>query len=132
MTWKLFLLGIVLSLLAILLIGCSTGETSATAAGGIQAYYEALIAKDAVQLINSSCADWEAQARLELESFGAVKAELKDLECVEAGQDGDATVVACSGIIKAAYGNEILEIDLADRQYLAIYEGNEWRMCGYR
>ncbi|HWQ84326.1 MAG TPA: hypothetical protein VN363_07155 [Anaerolineales bacterium] len=114
------------------LTACSGSESSATAARGIQAYYEALVAKDSDQLVNYSCADWEAQAQLELESFGAVKAELKDLQCSATGQDGDATIVSCSGVISAAYGNEILEINLADRQYLAVYEGNEWRMCGYR
>jgi len=132
MKWKIILLSIVLSLLGSVISGCSADNSSATAAGGIQVYYEALIAKDADQLINSSCADWEAQAQLELESFGAVKAELQGLQCTETGQDGETTIVSCSGTIKAAYGNEILEINLADRQYLAVYEGNEWRMCGYR
>ena len=99
---------------------------------GNQAYHEGPVAKDLDRLINYSCADWEAQARLELELFGAVKAELKNLSCTDAGQDGDTTLVSCEGIIAATYGNEILEIDLADRQYLAVYEGSEWRMCGYR
>lgn len=111
---------------------CSSDNNNATAAGGIQAYQKALVAKDLDQLINYSCADWEAQARLELESFGAVQAELRDLQCADAGQDGDATVVSCTGVISAAYGNEVLEINLADRQYMAVYESNEWRMCGYR
>jgi len=110
---------------------CSS-NSNATAAGGIESYHEALVAKDLDQLINYSCADWEAQARLELESFGAVQAELRDLQCADAGQDGDTTVVSCTGVIAATYGNEVLEIDLADRQYVAAYEGNEWRMCGYR
>ena len=111
---------------------CSSTSDQATAAGGIQAYHEALVAKDLDRLINFSCAGWEAQARLELESFGAVQAELKDFQCIEAGQDGDATLISCSGILSATYGNEILEINLADRQYLAVYEADEWRMCGYR
>lgn len=115
-----------------MLSACTSGENTPSAAGSIQAYHEALVAKDVDQLINYSCAAWEAQARLELESFGAVKAELKDIRCTDAGQDGDSTVVSCSGVIAATYGNEILEINLADRQYLAVYESNEWRMCGYR
>lgn len=126
------LLTLLLILASISLSACSTSDNSATAASGIELYHEALVAKDSDQLINYSCADWEAQARLELESFGAVKAELNDLECTDAGQDGEATLVSCTGMIAAAYGNEILEINLADRQYLAVFEGNEWRMCGYR
>jgi hypothetical protein len=114
------------------LTACASSDNRATAAGAIAAYHEALVAKEIDELINYSCADWEAQARLELESFGAVQAELDDLQCEDAGQDGEATLVSCAGIITTAYGNEILEIDLADRQYLAVYEGNEWRMCGYR
>lgn len=125
-------LGIIFLASSFLMSACTSTSDQATAAGGIQAYHEALVAKDLDQLINYSCADWEAQARLELESFGAVQAELKDFQCTEAGQDGDATLVSCSGILSATYGNEILEIDLADRQYLAVYEADEWRMCGYR
>ena len=125
-------LGLMILVSTLLISACSSAGDQASAAGGIQAYHEALVAKDLDRLINYSCADWEAQARLELDSFGAVQAELMDIQCTEAGQDGDATLVSCSGILAATYGNEILEINLADRQYLAVYESDEWRMCGYR
>jgi hypothetical protein len=41
-------------------------------------YHEALVAKDQDQLINYSCADWETQALLELDSFVSVETELVD------------------------------------------------------
>ncbi len=98
----------------------------------IETYQDALVAGNVDQLVNASCADWEAQARLELNSFTAVTTQLEDRACQEAGQDGDTTLVSCTGMIKANYGAEVLEINLADRTYQTVYEGGEWRMCGYR
>jgi hypothetical protein len=98
----------------------------------VESYQNALIAGDVDQLVNASCAEWEAQARLELDSFTAVTIQLENRICQEAGKDGDTALVACTGTIKANYGAEVLEIDLADRTYQVIYEGEEWRMCGYR
>ena len=44
---------------------------------------------------------------------------------------GEFTLVGCTGTIVANYGNEVLEINLADQTYKAAFEGGEWRMCGY-
>ncbi len=79
-----------------------------------------------------SCAGWESQARTELESFSAVTVTIENPACQESGIDGELTLVSCTGKIVANYGNEVLEIDLADRTYLSANEGGEWRMCGYR
>ena len=57
---------------------------------------------------------------------GKIEESLSDLK------DGDYTIVSCEGVIIANYGNEVLEINLADQNYLSIFEGGEWRMCGYR
>lgn len=114
------------------LAGCSTGTSEAGAAEAVQAYHQALVSKDADRLANLSCADWEAQAKNELASFGAVEASLEDLSCQEAGEAEGYTLVNCSGVIRANYGAEVLEIDLSERTYQAAYEGGEWRMCGYR
>jgi len=46
--------------------------------------------------------------------------------------EGNSAIVACTGKIVANYGNEVLEIDLAAQKYQAVFEGGEWRMCGYR
>ena len=124
-------LAIFIPLIALVLAGCSPASQPGPV-DAIEAYQDALVAGDVEQLVNASCADWEAQARLELDSFTAVTTELVDRSCEEAGQDGDTTLVACTGIIKANYGAEVLEINLADRMVQAVYEGGEWRMCGYR
>lgn len=121
-------------LLAVLaLAGCSgSASDSGDPAEAVEAYFQALVEKDANRLSSLSCSAWEAEAQKELNSFGAVTAELKDLSCDSSGEEGEAALVTCSGIIAANYGNEVLEIDLADRPLQAVYEGDEWRMCGYR
>lgn len=112
-----------------ILVGCSNQDS---ADRSIQTYLQALTSGDKNQLVLSSCASWEAQAITELESFSAVTVSLENVSCSESGQDGDIVLVSCSGKIVANYGNEVLEIDLAERTYQAVNEGGEWRMCGYR
>ena len=90
------------------------------------------MAKDANRLANLSCAAWEAEAKNELDSFGAVSARLEEPSCQISGEDGEYTLVSCTGKIIADYNGENLEINLGDRTYKAINEGGDWRMCGYR
>lgn len=110
--------------------GCSNNGTDADAA--VEGYIQALAAKNSDLLANLSCGAWEADAKTELDSFGAVSVTLKDMNCEETEKDGDYTMVSCTGIIEADYNGEIMEINLADRTYQVIYEAGEWRMCGYR
>ena len=121
---------VLFSLLTLVISGCSNNQNSAPAS--IEEYINALVNKDENTLIIYSCADWESEAKSEFNSFSAVSVSLEDLTCQETGQDGDYTIVSCEGIIIANYGNEVLEINLADQNYLSIFEGGEWRMCGYR
>jgi len=121
---------LILSLsLLLLMTGCSSEDG---AAKGILSYFQALASKDANQLALNSCGGWEAQALTELESFGAVQVSLENAECEKAGEEGNYSLVSCTGKIIANYGDEVLEIDLASRTYLASNEGGDWRMCGYR
>ncbi|MCK4900708.1 MAG: hypothetical protein KAS38_18145 [Anaerolineales bacterium] len=120
---------VLFSLLTLVISGCSNNQNSAPAS--IEEYINALVNKYENTLIIYSCADWESEAKSEFNSFSAVSVSLEDLTCQETGQDGDYTIVSCEGIIIANYGNEVLEINLADQNYLSIYEGGEWRMCGY-
>lgn len=122
---------IALSLLLVL-SACSSGSNETGAAEAIESYLQALIAKDADSLIGHSCAAWEADARLEYDSLAAVTARLEDPDCKETGQDGDATLVACTGKIVANYNGEDQDLSLSARTYRTIQEGGEWRMCGYQ
>lgn len=126
--WKWSILAF-LFIIPILLAACTANADGA--ANAVQNYLQALIDQDRERLSNLSCAAWEADALTELESFTAVSVSLQDMSCQEEGADGEATLVACSGKIVANYGNEVLEIDLSERTYQTVYEGGEWRMCGY-
>jgi hypothetical protein len=121
----------------LLFVGIFAAVTACSNSSGgpvsaIESYNQALVKGEADQLTTLSCSDWEADAKNELASFAAVKVSLEDMSCSEKDKDGDTVLVSCSGKIIANYGNEVLEINLADRLYQAVLEGGEWRMCGYR
>ena len=117
--------------LHLILAGCA-GKQAGSASDTAQAYIQALVSKDATKLTNLSCAAWEADAKTELDSFGAVTTRLEDLSCKEAGKDGNYTLVSCTGRIIANYNGEDQAINLADRTYKMLQEVGDWRMCGYQ
>lgn len=122
---------IALGLAAAILAACAGAESS-SAPGAIEAYFKALVAKDPTAAINASCSEWEDDAKQESDAFAAVEPTLEGLACSVSGADGDGTLVTCQGVIKVTYDNEQQEISLANRTYLAVQDGGEWRMCGYR
>ncbi len=83
-------------------------------------------------MVSHTCAAWEAQARQEFNSFTAVKLELKDVSCKVIGQDQSFSLVSCTGSIIANYGNEDLQIDVAEQTFRVIQEAGDWRVCGYQ
>jgi hypothetical protein len=111
---------------------CNNDEQKNSASAAVEKYLQALVERDFNKMVNACCADWESQAKVEFDSFSAVKLELRDLSCKEIGQQGGFTIIACDGSIIANYGAEDLDINIADRTYRAIQEGGEWRMCGYK
>ncbi|MEJ2598738.1 MAG: hypothetical protein P8Z00_10425 [Anaerolineales bacterium] len=115
-----------------ILSACSNAGKVTDAASAIDAYNQALVSKNANQLSTLSCKAWEAEAENELASFAAVKARLENLNCQVSGEDGDYTLVSCSGKIVANYNGENQEIDLSQRTYKALQEDGQWRMCGYK
>ncbi|MDD5467589.1 MAG: hypothetical protein PHS96_07265 [Anaerolineales bacterium] len=117
-------------LIPLIASGCAAQGDAPAAA--VEGYLGALVARDYDRLAGFSCAGWEAQARTEFDSFTAVTTQIEGLQCQQAGVQGEFTQVTCSGKITANYGNEVLEINLADQTYLVRMEGGEWRMCGYR
>ncbi len=112
------------------LVACQ-GEAN-NAPKTIEAYIQALSKQDANKVSSLSCADWEPQALIEVDSFTSVSSEVKDLACQQSGQEGDNVYVSCTGVIALDYGGEAQQIDLSSRTYVARQEGGEWRMCGYR
>jgi hypothetical protein len=114
---------------ALLLAACG-GEPDAASAA-IEDYLDALADKDAARLTALSCADWEAEATRELDSFAAVTPQLEDVSCRTADTEGDVTLVECTGSIRVTYSDEDKVFELESRRYRAVFEGGEWRMCGY-
>lgn len=112
---------------------------TACAAGGAdgpektaEAYLNALVAGDGDKMATLSCADWEMNAMLELDSFQAVEARLQDLKCEQSGTDGDIALVTCQGQIVTSYDGEDTEIALNTRSYEMTKSAGEWLVCGYR
>jgi len=119
----------ILLIFALLLSACAKTDAPAKA---VEAYWQALVSKDAETLANLSCGEWEAESRMVLDSFSAVETVLQDVACASSETESDAGTVKCSGKLVATYGEEKLEIDLGERDYAVVKEGGEWRVCGYR
>ena len=115
--------------LAFLVVGCS--QNSGDSAMITESYIEALVNKDVNKVISLSCADWEEQAILEVDSLLSVSASLDNISCKEVDNNGDAVLVVCSGNILLTYEDEVQKIDLSRRTYFMKYEGGDWRVCGY-
>lgn len=122
-TWALF------ALLALLFLsGCSASQADPALA--IDAYIQALAAKDKDALIAHSCLEWEETALLELDSLSGVTAVAKDLACEAAGEQGEDRLVFCSGTLELNYSGELQSLDLTTQSFVARYQDGEWRMCG--
>jgi outer membrane lipoprotein-sorting protein len=116
---------------ALFLAACASGSKDAPAKA-VEDYLNALVAKDADRLSTLSCAEWEDDALLELDSFQAVTARLEGLTCEQTGADGETALVLCNGSIVATYNNEDQELDLSVRTYQVVQEAGEWLVCGVR
>jgi len=131
MNKKSLLIVLSILLMAAALTDC-VGKPAEAAPKAVEAYLQALVEEDADRLANLSCAEWEEQATLELDSFMGVSARLEGLSCQQTGTEGDTAQVVCQGDIVATYNNEDRQIPLNSRTYEVVKEGGEWRVCGTR
>ncbi len=123
---------LLLACFSLLLGACGANNADAEAARAIEAYLGALTGKQTEQIVTLSCAAWEEDALAEIDAWATVETSLKDLVCLVSAEDGDTRLVTCTGSIQATYGNEIQQFELSTRAFRAVYEGEEWRMCGYK
>jgi len=119
---------ILLSAFCLLLSAC--GTSSAGPEKTVEAYLNALNGKDSTRLSTLSCADWEATALMELDSFMAVSTTLEGLSCAQTGTNGDNALVTCQGKIVASYNGELQSFDLSTRTYTVENSTGEWLVCG--
>jgi hypothetical protein len=115
-----------------LVLGLSACQKSDDAAQTVQAYLLARAQSDETQMINLSCADWEAQARTEAASFKSMNAKLDGVTCQVSSGDANTALVSCQGKIVTAYNGETRDWPLTGRQFKLVHQQGEWRMCGYQ
>jgi len=115
----------------IFLAACSSSNDDG-AAKAVEAYLNALVAKDGDRLPTLVCGDWEEDALIELDSFQAVTARLENAACSQTGTDGDVALVNCTGNIVATYNDEDQQLDLSVRTYQVVQQGGDWLVCGTR
>ena len=116
---------------SIILSACGAGNTNG-AAVAVEGYITALAAKDEATLIPLSCADWEDDALIELDSFALVEVTVDGMSCTESGTDGDITLVDCTGTMNMSYNGEPQSLDLSTRTYEVIEQSGDWLVCGVR
>lgn len=117
--------------LSIILSACGASASNG-AAPAVEGYITALAAKDEAALISLSCADWEEDARIELDSFQLVEVTVNGMSCQQSGTDGDKTLIDCQGMLKMSYNGEPQELDLSTRTYEVVEQGGDWLVCGVR
>ncbi len=123
---------IVLLMCIIALLFSACGKAADPVASAVEDYLTALVNKDGNALSALSCADWESNAMLELDSLQAVATRLENLSCTVAGTEGTTTQVNCQGKILATYNNEDQQLDLSVRTYQVVQQGGEYLVCGYK
>lgn len=117
-------------LFLIILTACTSKNTQPEQA--VEAYLNAIVEADLTKISTLSCAEWEEDAWLELDSFQGVEVSLVDMKCTQSGSEGDTALVTCTGNFLTSYDGEAMEIDLSTREYELVQQGGEWLVCGYR
>ncbi|MHB8132999.1 MAG: hypothetical protein ACYDH1_02145 [Anaerolineaceae bacterium] len=128
---KFALLFMIVFVSSTIISACAGGDASNAAGKSAEAYLNALVARDGDKMSTLSCAEWEENALLELDSFMAVDAALQDMTCSQTGTDGEKALVTCQGKIITTYNQEKSEIDLSSRTYEMTQSAGEWLVCGY-
>ncbi len=108
------------------------GKAADPAAKAVVDYLTALVNKDANAISTLSCADWESNAQLELDSLQAVSTRLEGLSCSVTAVEGSTSQVVCQGKILATYNNEDQQFDLSVRTYQVLHQGGDYLVCGYQ
>jgi hypothetical protein len=112
------------------LVAC--GQPGEVAAGVVEKYLTALVDKDQEALSQLTCADWEADALLDMDSLQAVETRLEGLTCTTIVAAESSWEVNCKGAIIATYNGEDQILDLSIRNYQVDKQGGEYLVCGYQ
>jgi hypothetical protein len=127
---KLVPLVLLMCLSSLLFSAC--GKAADPASKVVEDYLTALVNKDGNSLSALSCADWESNALLEMDSFQAVSTRLENMVCATSATEGTTAQVNCQGKIITTYNNENTELDLSVRTYQVVKQGGEYLVCGFK
>ena len=117
--------------LSVILSACGAGNSNG-AVVAVEGYINALASKDETALVSLSCAEWESDAIIELDSFQLVTVKLDGLSCQHTGTDNGTALVDCQGKMLMSYNGEPQELDLSTRTYEVVEQGDDWLVCGVR
>jgi hypothetical protein len=127
---KFALMVVFLCLLILSLSACGGKAATDPASTAVENYINALVNKDSAKLTALSCASWESDAMLELDSLQAVTTRLEGLTCKTSSTDGTTSQVNCQGKIVTTYNGEDQSLDLAARTYQVEKQGGDYLVCG--
>jgi hypothetical protein len=109
------------------------GGSDSGASQTVESYITAISSKDEAGLISNSCADYEDDATLLLDSLELVEVSLADgVACQNVGSDGDTTLVNCTATLQMSYGGEPQTLDFSKITYEVVSENGNWLVCGTR
>jgi hypothetical protein len=117
--------------LSMIVVLAACTQASDPAGKAVETYLNALVDKKADALSAISCAGWEENALLELDSLQAVETRLEDLSCMTEIEAGEMVLVNCTGSILATYDGEDQQLDLSVRSYRVLKQGSDYLVCGY-
>jgi hypothetical protein len=103
-----------------------------TPGSAVENYYKTLVTKNESKTASLACAAWEGDARRDSKAFADFPASADNIQCHKSGQDGNFTIVACTGQLTLDYNGDKQQVDLAAREYRVTLEGGAWKMCGYK
>lgn len=112
----------------VLLTACAQAGDPAAA---VEDYLKALADKDANRIVTLSCASWQEDARIEVDSLQTVETALDRVSCSTTVEDDEGALVNCTGQLKMSYNGEPRDLDLSRQTYRVVSEGGEWLVCGY-
>jgi len=123
---------VLVSLLLTLVLSACGGKAADPAARAVENYLNALVNKDSTKLSALSCAEWESNALMELDSLQAVTASLDGVTCTTSSASGTTSDVKCQGKILYTYNNENQTLDLSALTYQVTQQGGEYLVCGQK
>lgn len=119
------------TLCSLILSACKAGDSDASQT--VENYITALASKNEAGLLSNSCAEYEDDALLVLDSLELVEVSLANgVTCQEIGNDGDTTLVNCAATLQMSYGGEPQELDFSNITYEVVNENGNWLVCGTR